>query len=118
MYVYIHQTNFNVYERCEHQKSHEFFMQIYFGAVFLCQCMCVCEWYGDEITGTKGTKQLQNNQYIYEQETNVCMCSTKTKKKQKQKQKQKRKVRILLIFSYVCQSTTPTIYILLSILLE
>ena len=37
-------NNFNVfngYERCEHQKSHMFFIKIYFGTVFLRQCMCV-----------------------------------------------------------------------------
>ena len=40
--IYIKKTNFNVCERCEHQKAHIFFIQIYFGIAFLHQCICVC----------------------------------------------------------------------------
>ena len=41
--LYIHIANFNVCERCETsivQKLHIFSIQIYFGTVFLRQCMC------------------------------------------------------------------------------
>ena len=45
IYIYIKKTNFIVCDRCEHQKITYFSRQIYFGTVFLRQCMCVCERY-------------------------------------------------------------------------
>ena len=45
IYIYIKITNFIVCDRCEHKKITYFFIQIYFGTVFLRQCMCVCERY-------------------------------------------------------------------------
>ena len=40
--TYIKKTNFIVCDHCEHQKITYFSIQIYFGTVFLRQCMCVC----------------------------------------------------------------------------
>ena len=45
MCVYIKKTNLIVCDRCEHQKITYFSTQIYFGTVFLHQCMCLCERY-------------------------------------------------------------------------
>ena len=43
IYIYIYKTNFIVCDRCEHQKITYFSIQIYFGTVFLRQCMFLCE---------------------------------------------------------------------------
>ena len=73
VYIYIYvikKTNFNVCERCEHQKSHIFFIQIYFETVFLRQCMCVCEkhtlkiWYLLQIYNNRIVKTNQGNNMI------------------------------------------------------
>ena len=38
IYIYIKKNNFIVCDRCEHQQITYFFIQIYFGIVFLRQC--------------------------------------------------------------------------------
>ena len=42
IYIYIKKTNFIVCDCCKHQKITYFFIQIYFGIVFLRQCMYMC----------------------------------------------------------------------------
>ena len=61
IYIYIKKPNFIVCDCCEHQKSTYFFIQIYFGTVFLRQCMCVRERY---ILKIKYLLQIYNKRIV------------------------------------------------------